>query len=275
MVVTYSCWEAFCPNTPTFGRYCPEHSIGKKGIKVPLYKKAEETGHFKFSAQEIGLPVDSIETLFSSVVSTIELPRTRVRCSVDLNVDEKNMVNRIWENVKERCLAKMGWSADKQVDFIELDVRVAPGTGHNRCSYTSGAPLHRDVPVRPSRFKSEVEYLRSLHKSAYVFMYFLHDITENNGRVDVYKRSQLVPIENEKNKARVIERMEKNGFAKHSVMGEKGTLFVMDSRLLHQPINNSTTSDRFMINWLVTEKDDNSDDNDSSESEVTDDNHSM
>jgi hypothetical protein len=110
---------------------------------------------------------------------------------------------------------------------------VAPPVSSRKNSWTCGS-IHRDFDT--------VE-----ESGVYTFYLCLEGMTEHNGPIKLWARSKNCPCEAH-NRGRGIERMK---LKSEILLGGQGTVFVWDSRLLHQSLPNKNGIMRMGLAWVV------------------------
>jgi hypothetical protein len=108
---------------------------------------------------------------------------------------------------------------------------VAPPEGTRSNSWTRGK-IHRDFS------SPEVS-------GVYTFLLCLDEVTNTNGAIQIWRESKSCP-HNNKTPIRGLD-----GLVVQTLLGPKNTVFVWDSRLLHQPLPNKSTNARIVLIWLV------------------------
>ena len=161
---------------------------------------------------------------------------------------EESEIDFLWEvygEVKEQFLAFAGWEKDQEIEFVEPDIIFAPPEGND-------GTIHRDVSIDNVK-GNETELLGRLGKNAFSIFYLVEKVNESNGPCKVFLETETVPLAGEKSKSFLLKRLERDCESK-LIKGEKGTVFIMDSRVLHMPCRNRTENTRWIVNWIVEKK---------------------
>jgi hypothetical protein len=82
----------------------------------------------------------------------------------------------------------------------------------------------------------------------YTFLLCVDEITEVNGAINIWRESKYTPHHN-KTPTRGLA-----GLDVQTLLGPTKTVFVWDSRLLHQPLPNTSPFARRVLIWLVNSK---------------------
>jgi len=118
---------------------------------------------------------------------------------------------------------------------FDFQVSAAPpkssrSNGHSTC------PVHRDITEPGTTFSG-----------LYTFCMFINTVTAENGAIKIWKGSQQVKLD-PKNRNRVVSRLK----GSELLTGERGCVWLFDSRLLHQSMPNATGSLRLNLVWNVS-----------------------
>jgi ectoine hydroxylase-related dioxygenase (phytanoyl-CoA dioxygenase family) len=112
---------------------------------------------------------------------------------------------------------------------------VAPRTSSHSNAWTKG-PIHRDF--------DDIETT-----GVYSFLLFLDEVTSENGTVAFWRHSKLIGPIHPRHPERALDQA---GLTSELLVGEEGTVYVWDSRLLHRSLANRTQKRRLALQWLVT-----------------------
>ena len=112
---------------------------------------------------------------------------------------------------------------------------VAPPKSSKSNSWTKGS-LHRDFDCIATT-------------GVYSFFLFLDEVTAANGTIAFWRESKLIGPVDPRHPERALD---KAGMSSELLLGNAGTVYVWDSRLLHQSLANSTDKRRLALQWLVT-----------------------
>ena len=112
---------------------------------------------------------------------------------------------------------------------------VAPPKSSKSNSWTKGS-LHRDFDCIATT-------------GVYSFLLFLDDVTAANGSVAFWRESKEIGPVDPRHPERALDRA---GMSPELLLGNTGTVYVWDSRLLHRSLANGTDKRRLALQWLVT-----------------------
>jgi len=154
----------------------------------------------------------------------IKMDATQTRAMAPLLIKGARKANQLAKNF--RC---------KKPKILAPIIIVAPPAGRRSTSWTKG-PIHRDyVGQAPG---------------VYSFMLTLDNLVLSNGTVEIWPKSARTEA-NPKHPGRA---MEKSGIESECLTGNKGTIFIWDSRLLHRSLPNSDSNARITLHWFVSSK---------------------
>ena len=87
-------------------------------------------------------------------------------------------------------------------------------------------------------------------EGVYTFLMFLHDIDESSGAIKMWNDSVGLDLSESKSRPRDIKA---RGLAEPSLLvGDAGTVYVFDGRLVHQSIGNASDRETVRLSWTVT-----------------------
>jgi hypothetical protein len=119
---------------------------------------------------------------------------------------------------------------------IHAPVIVAAPPSSSHSNGWSKGTLHRDFDSTAT-------------SGVYSFLLFLDEVTPENGTVRFWKHSKLIgPIDPRHPERALVQA----GLKSELLVGEVGTVYVWDSRLLHRSLANRTQKRRLALQWLVT-----------------------
>ena len=148
----------------------------------------------------------------------------------NLNDDKMEAVRPLMELIVKEARVKFSFPLGR-TRIMGTAMVVAPAKSTRSNSWSTGQ-IHRDF--------SEVEI-----SGVYTFYLCIDEISEDNGAILFWPESKTCQVET-KNPKRNIKEMKSM-----TLHGPKGTIFVWDSRMLHQSLPNKTADARKALVWLV------------------------
>lgn len=227
----------------TGSNYCTKHHQEKEGTK---WKAAKRQGEAEAPPPRVpGLVrmVDTRDTTFSRHQELRELVvrllagqdekklRRGVRKVVDVEASDPQELWTIMEELTELARRHLPDVSDPVV--FEPAVIVAPAVGNRSNGHTKGV-VHGDVePDCPGH---------------YSFHYFLDEVGPRNGAIAFW------PTTTDVARGPDVHKGVPKGHEREVLEGPAGALWVLDARILHQSLPNSTDVRRITISWTVCQR---------------------
>jgi hypothetical protein len=149
-------------------------------------------------------------------------------------LSETGNIEPLLQLIVEEAGKETSFPLKKNTRIQEIVVAIAPPAGSRSTPWTRGL-IHRDMD------SPEVTGI-------YTFMLCIDEITQDNGALEIWCQSKK-SVHQIKHPRRAIE-----GMVVKTLTGPKNTVFVWDSRLLHQALPNRTCKARTVLIWLVSSK---------------------
>jgi hypothetical protein len=112
---------------------------------------------------------------------------------------------------------------------------IAPPSSSRSNAWTKGT-LHRDFDCIETT-------------GVYSFLLFLDEVTPENGTVAFWRHSKYIGPIDPRHPERALDNA---GLSSELLVGEEGTVYAWDARLLHRSLANLTQKTRVALQWLVT-----------------------
>jgi hypothetical protein len=186
--------------------------------------------HFMYENEDV---IRGISVIVAEVMTRMHL-NTGHRVFSYLTIKDVAAIEPFLNLIVEQARLQISFPLKGNTQIQETLLVVAPPVGGRSNSWTNGK-IHRDFssPEVPG---------------VYSFLLCLDQITEVNGAINIWRESKYTP-HNNKTPTRGLD-----GLDVQTLLGPTNTVFVWDSRLLHQPLPNTSSCARRVLIWLVSSK---------------------
>jgi hypothetical protein len=139
------------------------------------------------------------------------------------------------EEIVNEARARVAFPLLKSKVYAEkAGISIAPPNSTRSNAWTCGA-VHRDF--------NDVD-----QSGVYVFLLCVDEMTEENGAIRFWRGSKNCRVD-KRNPKRALKKLKQ---VPNTLVGKKGTVFVFDARLVHEPLPNKTDTRRVLLGWQVS-----------------------
>jgi hypothetical protein len=139
------------------------------------------------------------------------------------------------EEIVNEARARVAFPLSKSKVYAEkAGISIAPPNSTRSNAWTCGA-VHRDF--------NDVD-----QSGVYVFLLCVDEMTEENGAIRFWRGSKNCRVD-KRNPKRALKKLKQ---VPNTLVGKKGTVFVFDARLEHEPLPNKTDTRRVLLGWQVS-----------------------
>jgi hypothetical protein len=139
------------------------------------------------------------------------------------------------EEIVNEARARVAFPLSKSKVYAEkAGISIAPPNSTRSNAWTCGA-VHRDF--------NDVD-----QSGVYVFLLCVDEMTEENGAIRFWRGSKNCRVD-KRNPKRALKKLKQ---VPNTLVGKKGTVFVFDARLVHEPLPNKTDTRRVLLGWQVS-----------------------
>jgi hypothetical protein len=217
-------------------KHAPEEDYSHPRLELALLAKAvprQQAGFFRQFLFENGDVIRGINGIVAELMNHMHLNTGHWVFSY-LTIKDVAAIEPFLNLIVEQARLQISFPQKTNTRIQETKLVVAPPEGGRSNSWTKGK-IHCDFS------SPEVPGGNS-------FLLCFDEITEVNGAIDIWRKSKYTPYNN-KTTNRGLD-----GVAVQTLLGAKNTVFVWDSRLLHQPLPNTSSFVRSVLIWLVSSK---------------------
>jgi hypothetical protein len=207
----------------------PKQVARKPPPKLPAMPMACYMRHFIFEDAEA---MKSISDFVEEVMQTMD-PDCFISGARHFEPFQESTLQPLLDLIVAQARSSIHFPIRSATRTAQTMLVLAPPLNSRSSSYTR-CKIHRDFHT--------VDI-----SGVYTFELFLDEVTADNGAIEIWPKSKTCP-QNEKCPKRVIRAL---NLESETLVGPRGTVFVWDSRLLHQSLPNKIGTLRKTIVWMV------------------------
>jgi hypothetical protein len=221
-------------------KFCTVHGRGQEDIPVRVATRPEPqiparplAGYVRRFVLENQRTLKNISGICERVMKTLDSD-SLVSGARRLEPFEDTALLPYLQTIVDEARTFVKFPLNSKTRIAQTSLVVAPPLNSRSTSYTR-CKIHRDFHTLDV-------------SGVYTFELFLDEITTENGSVEMWPKSKNCPHD-KKNPKRGIQQLK---LESETLVGERGTVFVWDSRILHRSLPNKSDTLRKTIVWMVS-----------------------
>jgi hypothetical protein len=223
----------FCSHHASAKTETPPQRVPRRVKTNPNpYDNSNQTGYFRSFLVDDKKALDDVLNFVVDYSKGLNRDFCLSGCRSISIVEDTQVLNPMLDFIVEEAKDRIAFPLTK-TRVSSPAVVVAPRL-NSRSNFWSRGPIHRD-------------YSATEFSGVYSFLICIDAVTEENGAVILWpdtKKCPIVPTHPHRYLAKLSH-------VSHMLVGQKGTVFVWDARLLHQSLPNKSTKPRTTLQWFV------------------------
>jgi hypothetical protein len=208
--------------------------VEKKKDHVQQVGRTQE-GYFREFVVGDKVILEKISRYIDDYISTMEADALARGSRAFSYVKDAPTLKPFLEEIVNEARARVAFPLSKSTVYAEkAGISIAPPNTTRSNAWTCGA-VHRDF--------NDVD-----QSGVYVFLLCVDEMTVDNGAIRFWRGSKNCRVD-KRNPKRALKKLKQ---VPNTLVGKKGTVFVFDARLVHEPLPNKTDTRRVLLGWQVS-----------------------